>query len=194
MRIKHVIITPALLASLLTGCGSGGQGNSNSNDKSASATTHEKFIPSSSQTITPSSAYTSFKSGNIESLERLTKVNDSCFSIVKQKSGKNYTTTTINSGQYWSTASVNFRVENTCSEAKMINSKILISGLKMNKTNVTSSKLSIGQNGSPWLTTRVSDVSSNVNVMLDSPACSGDYCGWAQVQPHRSRYKCTIIQ
>lgn len=178
---KNLLIATSVI--LLSACGSGSSSINNPNPTPTSTVTSQQYIPGSAQIKTPSSIFAFEQNSNLK-VSNLSTNADNCFVIVPQSNGNNYTTT-INSSQWWSTAAINFQVQNSCSTAQMISTTAIISGLTINGNAVPMTDIQISQSGSLYLTTTTTQGQNinDINVGLYSPSCTGDWCSWAEVKP-----------
>jgi GH18 family chitinase len=180
MKLK--VLSYAIPAAFVAvGCSSG---NSSSNSQPQANNTI--VVPQSIQKRTPISAYTQF--GTIVSSSSTKKANaalkdsnNSCIQLVPLANGQNYSIS-INSSQWWSTATVNFAITNTCSTSQPINDVVTLSGIEFNGGALPSSGFSFGQLGSPYSTLAGSGAGTNTgNIAVTGPGCSGQWCSWAQL-------------
>lgn len=105
---------------------------------------------------------------------------NNCFALVTASNGKNYTTTE-NSQPYYSTATINFSVQNTCATPQAISGLVVnVNGLTLNGSPALINYIGQGQNN-PYLTLSYTTSGSNIAMNLSTPACSGTSCGWAQI-------------
>ena len=165
-KVKVLVLALGLTG--LTACGGGANGGTGSTSSGASVQTIN--VPLSEQTLTTASV-----SGVATSASA-----SSCFVIVPQTNGQNYTTS-INSSQWWSTAQINFVVKNNCATAQAANQvPITISGAKMNGSAITSIG-DVAQQGNPWMTVTSKAANGDISITMSTSACEGAYCSWAQI-------------
>ncbi|MFN8769916.1 MAG: glycoside hydrolase family 5 protein [Neisseriaceae bacterium] len=172
------------IATWLSGCGSGGNsslaplGNNNGPQSSV-------VVSEDAQIRTPSSAYVIFDNANIQldiqpNNQTVESIN-SCFELVKNSDGKTYTITQ-NSGQYYSTATVNYTVKNICSQPELMSGlQVEASNVMINNRAVTLSWIGQKQVDAPYLTMSDSTSGSDILVTSSTPFCTGNYCDWAMV-------------
>ena len=153
---------------MFSGCGSndGGSGSSTDNNNAVTTTSSTVEVPSSSQIQIPATA---------NSLDVATDSSgNSCFAIAATPNNKGYSST-VNSGQYYSTATATFTVQNNCSTAQSY------SGLTVNINSMTingaaASVNNIDQAGNPYITLSYSQSGTNLTLLLSTPACNT--CWW----------------
>lgn len=176
--IKSLLSILAILIGL-TACNGGT--TSNPNAPQSTIVTEQADIQIDAQTRTPASAQISLSS-DLKSITSLTQSasGNNCFSIVNTANGKNYTITQ-NSQQYYSTATVNFILKNTCvTPQSMSGLGIAVTGLNINTKPASINYIDQGQNN-PYLTLSYTISGSNINITTSTPACNGAYCSWAEV-------------
>lgn len=168
---------------IVVGCGGSGSSSGSGTQPQANNTI---VVPQSIQKRTPISANTQF--GTVVGSNSVKKVNsalqdsgNSCIQLVPLANGQNYSIS-INSSQWWSTATVNFAIANTCSTSQPINDVVTLSGIEFNGGVLPSSGFSFGQLGSPYSTLAASGAGTNTgNIAITGPGCSGQWCSWAQL-------------
>ena len=145
-------------------------------------------VPLSSQVRTPASS--SFNgvprtSYNMQ-LFKASSSQDECFSIL-DTNGITHSITT-NPSQWWSTAALSFSVKNTCETAqKMQDFVVKINGFKING-QPTVSVGDVAQSGQgPWMGVASKVQGDDINVVLNTPSCDGDYCSWADIPANSVR-------
>ncbi len=178
INLKHLLIAASVI--LMTACGSGNSGGG------GSRSVNQIAVPSSTQVRTPVSANTNLGTNaptTLSSMKHfLNSLGDSsCIQLVTQPNGQNYTTT-VNSNQWWSTAVVTVGLTNTCSTAQAFTANIIFNNATMNGSALPGSGWTVQQSGSPYMSISGTG-GANTQLTVSTPACSGDYCGWAQLAP-----------
>lgn len=171
---------PLLIGStLLASCGGGTSGGS-TNASTGASSYREVTLNDNSQTRTPASINTVYgiSASEISRLSaQATTSTNSCFAIVPQADGKNYTLT-INSSPWWSTANVKFAIKNNCATAQQFtNLPVTLSSLLLNGQAATLGEIS--QSGPMYLTLGKNTSGNNTVVSISTPTCTGDWCSWA---------------
>lgn len=187
------IITILGSVGIISGCNGGSAtsgGGNNPNPQPPGPNSNEVKVPISQQVGTPVSIHVKSQFSATKSLQNrklFSLGSDSCLTIVETQ-GKNYTTE-VNSGQFWSTAKVNFEIKNTCSSPTSItNQVVLVEGMSLDGTPVKSFG-EVSQSGSgPYMAIK----HEGNEIILNTPECSGQWCDWAQL-PANSSKKFTII-
>ena len=185
---KRKWLISALAVLSLTACENGQQSNSNLN---TGTTVAAKTIAVSDQVYTPASI-----SAKLGTQSATLSGDSSCFVIVPQSDGKNYSSSIVSSSQWWSSASVGFSIKNKCNTPQSLGNTVVLSNVKIQSGNSTliPSSFSTAQDSAtgPYLAISSALDSENVNVNLSTPSCSGDYCSWADV-PANTTYAITVL-
>lgn len=147
--------------------------------------------PSSSQTLFDDSKV--IPSSSMVSSNNQLGVVSSCFRLVPEPDGKNFTTK-INSSPYWSKVEIEFHLQNTCQSPQQMSdldlhlTKVLINH---SKSLLQSFGLEIQQSGSPYLsiTNKISQGQSpgtpDAILSISTPSCAGQWCDWAKIKPNQ---------
>ena len=173
---------PALLiGAIITACSSGGSSSGNGGGTSTAPQKATIFVPVNKQNLTPSGQGTDFsqysKSTSLQKV-KLQGSSSSCINLINQPNGQQYTTA-ISGSSSWSTASVTFTIQNNCGVAESFTAQAILNNLQINGSKATSTSATVGQSGSPYMTTSVTGGTSPV-VNITTPTCSGQWCSWAQ--------------
>ena len=174
---------PALLiGAIITACSSGGSSSGNGGGTSTAPQKATIFVPVNKQNLTPSGQGTDFsqysKSTSLQKV-KLQGSSSSCINLINQPNGQQYTTA-ISGSSSWSTASVTFTIQNNCGVAESFTAQAILNNLQINGSKATSTSATVGQSGSPYMTTSVTGGTSPV-VNITTPTCSGQWCSWAQL-------------
>jgi chitinase len=191
VNLKHLFITAAV--TLIAACNGGAQSSGGGGGSSTPETT-TVTVPSSIQVRTPTSAQTNLISSTsiVSSTELSGQIvknvqalsNSSCIQLVTQPNGQTFTTS-FNSNQWWSTATVTFALTNTCMGAQSFTANIAFKNAVINGNAVPTSGWNIQQNGNPYMSV-TGTANSNPQLAISTPACNGDWCSWAQLAPGAS--------
>lgn len=191
---KTFLATSILSVSLLA-CGGGGSSGSTSGSGSSTGTgggntptvsnpSSTVFISKEAQIRTPSSAYVVFDTNNASPAKKHAQLaattTNSCFTLVTGSNGKTYSTTQ-NSSQWYSTATLDFTVKNTCSTAAAMSSLVVQASNFMINGNTAHVDWIAQGAGDPYLTLTSAISGSNLDMTISTPECTGDYCSWALV-------------
>lgn len=170
--MKKILVGVLGSTALLGACtgGSNPSGNNNYTNQTV------KIVPSSIQVMTPMSSDANTSSAQALQSAKLTTTN-SCIQLV-QTNGQNYTTS-ISPSEWWSTANLTFTLKNTCSTGQQFSANVNLNNLQVNGAPATSVAVS-GQTGSPYMSTSITN-GSNPVVTVGTPACTGEWCSWAQL-------------
>lgn len=184
IKIYKVIsnkLSLTLLVTLFLVSACNGGTTASTNTPQSSIVKEEVMVPTNLQTRIPATAEYGLSS-DATSVKMSAKIasNNNCFSLMTMPNGKNYTVNQ-NSGQYYSTATINFAIQNTCSTAAAMSGlRIKIDGLNINAKPALINYIGQGQNN-PYLTLSYLANGNNINMTTSTPVCSGAYCAWAEV-------------
>ncbi len=169
----------------LVSCNSGSD-SGGSTSAASSLTSSTVNVPLQTQIRTPASAY----SANLAGVTA--NSGNNCFNLVGQANNKNYTST-INSSEYYSTATVDIVLQNSCATPQTLSAlNIDVNGFTINNSPAVVNYISqVSQADNPYLALTSSQTGSNLVMDLSTPACSGSYCSWAEV-PANGSYTFTI--
>ncbi len=170
--MKKILVGVLGSTALLGAC----TGGSNPSGNNSSTNQAIKVVPSSIQVMTPMSSAMNTSSAQALQAAKLTTTN-SCIQLV-QTNGQNYTTS-ISSSEWWSTANLTFTLKNTCSTGQQFSANVNLNNLEVNGETATSVAVS-SQTGSPYMSTSITN-GSNPVVTVGTPACTGEWCSWAQL-------------
>jgi hypothetical protein len=110
---------------------------------------------------------------------------NNCFAILPTTNAKGYTST-INSSEYYSTATATFTIENTCSSPQTMSGLVVdVNGMTINGNAAQINYIEQAQ-GNPYLTMTYTTSGSNLAISLSTPACSGS-CDWAEMPANSTR-------
>ncbi len=173
---NKVIIASLASAVLIGGCNGGNSTASPTNSNKMNPVVEDVYLSEGLQAKTVASVSAGTSTGSL----KLNATND-CFKIVPTD-GKNFITQLGSSNnQWWSTASIKFTMKNTCPSAQSITAL----PIRLRNVSLDGKALSgvgdIAQSGSPYLTVSGQLSGSDVLVSASTPACSGEWCSWAQV-------------
>jgi hypothetical protein len=172
MKLKALNCTLAA-AFVVAGCnGSSSSSGSNSQPQ----TNNTIVVPQSIQKRTPISANTQF--GTIVNSNSTKKANaalndssNSCIQLVPQTNNQNYSIS-ISSSQWWSTATVNFAIVNSCATPQSINELVTLDNVQFNGGALPASGYSLAVSGSPYSTAVGTGAGTNTaNVSIVGPTC-----------------------
>ncbi len=189
--MKKTHIGTLILSAFTLGACDNSTGSNQTNNTPSNNGVYSKTnitVPLSSQLRTPTSANFTSSTKNTLSTQMLNTNTESnpCFSILTT-GGKPYSITT-NPSQWWSTASLNFSVKNSCAtEQNMKNIIVKVKGFALNGAPVTTIG-DIAQSGQgPWMNVTSQVQGDDINVVLNTPDCDGDYCSWANIPANSVR-------
>lgn len=161
-------------------CSSGG-GGTPSQENSANQANTKIVVPSSIQTATPQFYSNQFRIKHYLQAGKLSQINtNKCFSLKDMGNSKNYLLT-YNSSTWWSTVSLEYTIVNTCNSVQSGPVDVKLAGFKINGTNINDLNSYIPQTGLPWSAITPNGSDGNFIIDLQTPACEGDYCSWAQI-------------
>ena len=170
---------PVLSVALLVSCNGNNESSSN-----VSTTTIAKNIPVALQLKTAASAYAPTTSTNASAN---IATSTSCGVVV---TAANPIVSALNSTQWWSTANISFNVTNTCeAPISFTNLDVKVKGIALNNNGVSGLTIgSIAQSGQgPWSNVNTTTSGNDIDVVISTPACTGDYCSWAQLPAGQTR-------
>ena len=150
----------------------------------------DKYIPLSKQVRTPISINT--RNMNLHRVPKAMFGSSSCWQLVQQSGGQNYTTT-INSTQWWSTGNITFSVQNTCNTAQnpagiVIDlSNLLMNGAAVSNLQVSQPSGTLSSPNTPY-TNIIAVAGLNPTLTVQNPNGTTTSCtngnGWACVNPN----------
>lgn len=183
------IITVFGSVGLIAGCNSAPSGSGgNKAPNPPSPNSNEIKVPISQQVGTPISIHAKSQFSATKSIQERSLFSvgsDNCLKIV-ETNGKTYTSE-ITSSPYWSTAKINFEIQNTCSSPTSVtNASVIVDGFNIDGVPVKTFG-EISQSGSgPYMAIK----HEGNEIILNTPECSS-WCDWAQL-PANSSKKFTI--
>ena len=133
------------------------------------------------QATTQTLSSTSSKLSTIKSADE-----NSCFVIQSYTDGNSYNMVQ-NSSQYYSTVAASFTVQNTCSTPQTMSAvEVDVNNFQLNKAPVNIGWIT-QSSSNPYLTLSYTSSGNDFKIALSTPACTGDYCSWAQFPANSSQ-------